>query len=300
VREAATALGLDESISFAYVASKELEGAGFGAVPLARIANPLSEDRAILRPSLLPRLLGAVGHAWRHGEPRVRLFEVGTVFAPGGKQDGPGPLRERTQVAFVLAGPRDVYLGRAEDVDFFDAKGLVEALVRRLCGTAIGLHTDAPPPPWAHPRKFAHVTVEGTAVGTFAELHPDVRAALELPRGAVVAELEGAPLAAVQRLPVAQAPAKFPSVRRDVALLVSRAQPAGAIAALLQQQAGALCQRVELFDRYVGPELPEGTHSLAFALWFRSPERTLTDEQVETATRTALAAVGETFGARQR
>lgn len=299
VRQVCASLGLDEAISYAYLSVRDLELAGFDELPRARILNPLSEDRAILRPALLPRLLGAVAHARRHGEPKVRLFEVGTVFSPEGAQE-PGLLNERTHLAAVLSGPRDSYLTRPDDVDFYDGKGFVEALVEALCNTAPQFHADAPPPRWAHPRKYAHVTLEGMALGTVAEIHPDVREAMDLQRAVVAIELEAAPLAAVYKTPVARVPSRFPTVRRDVALLVDRSRPAGAIAAMLREHAGAYCEKVELFDRYQGPELPAGTHSLAFALWFRSTERTLTDEEVDTWVRTAVARVTEAFGARQR
>jgi phenylalanyl-tRNA synthetase beta chain len=144
------------------------------------------------------------------------------------------------------------------------------------------------------------VSVNGARLGTLAELHPDVREALDLGRAVVALEFGIAPLLAAVRLPEGRAPGRFPTMRRDVALLVPRSAPAGNIAETLRSAAGALCERVEIFDRYAGKGIAEGHQSLAFALYFRSDERTLKDEEVDAWTKSALAAATEAFGATQR
>jgi phenylalanyl-tRNA synthetase beta chain len=299
IRTAMAALGLDEAVSYAFVSARDLESSGFGASTHVRITNPLSEERSLLRPSLLPGLFRAAAHAQRHGVPGVRLFEVGTVFSPDAPQER-GLAHEVSRVASVLTGPRDAYLARPSGVDFFDAKGVVEALARSLTRSTPAFEASGTPPPWAHPRRFARVMVNGHAIGLVAELHPDVREALDLPTSSVAAELDVAPLGNVRPLEPVRAPSRFPNVRRDVALLVERSQPAGAIGETLREHAGALCERVELFDRYEGKELPPGTHSLAFALWFRAEERTLTDDEVDRWREASVAAASRVHGAKQR
>jgi phenylalanyl-tRNA synthetase beta chain len=299
LRETLAGLGLDEAVSFAFISPRELEASGFESVPAARIANPLSVDRSVMRPSLLPRLFTTVSYAHRHGVPKTRLFEVGTAFGVENAAE-PGLLHETTRIALVLSGPRDSYLSRPADVDFYDAKGLVDALCIALVRVTPRYHTNQPAPAWAHPRRYAWVELDEHRLGVIGEVHPDVRDRAELPRAVVAVEIEAALFDSLRPVMLARAPGRFPTVRRDVALLLPRTAPAGDVGDALRTAAGAACSHVELFDRYVGKELPEGTHSLAFALWFRSDERTLTDDEVDGWVRAAVTAVESRFGAKQR
>jgi phenylalanyl-tRNA synthetase beta chain len=252
-----------------------------------------------MRPSLLPRLFTTVSYAHRHGVPKTRLFEVGTAFGVDNAAE-PGLLHETTRIAMIVSGPRDSYLARPADVDFYDAKGLVDALCNALVRVAPRYHTDQPPPAWAHPRRYAWIELDDHRLGVIGEVHPDVRERADLPRAVVAVEIEAALFESLRPVLQARAPGRFPMVRRDVALLVPRSAPAGDIADALRAGAGAACSSVELFDRYVGKELPDGTHSLAFALWMRSDERTLTDDEVDGWVNAAVASVEKRFGAKQR
>ena len=299
VRETMVGLGIDEAVSFAFISPREIEAAGFGDTAVGRIANPLSVERSIMRPSLLPKLFASVSHAYRHNVPKTRLFEVGTAFGARNDQE-PGLLFETTRIAMVLAGARDSYLARPGDVDFYDAKGLVDALCMALVRLVPRYHTERPAPPWAHPRRYAWLELDGHSLGVIGEVHPDVRKRADLPTAVVAVEIDAAPFESLRPLLKARAPGRFPSVRRDVALLLPRNAPAGDVANAMREAAGAACDGVDLFDRYVGKELPEGTHSLAFALWFRSDERTLTDDEVDAWLKAAVAAATARFGAKQR
>ncbi|XXX81661.1 phenylalanine--tRNA ligase subunit beta [Sorangium sp. So ce134] len=313
VRQICTGIGLHEAVTYSFLSPQELKASRFEVEPLLRLLNPLSEEKSVMRPSLVPGLLTVAQRSQRYNVPRVRLFEVSQVFLPrqgeAGGASGAGqsarverpPVDEPTRLTVLLAGPRDSYLTRPEDVDFYDGKGVVEAVLAELAGSvAPEFDLSGEPPPWAHPRKGARVTLDGRAVGYVAELHPDVRDALELTTGAVVAELDLAAVAATYRAPVAAKPSRFPAMRHDVALLLPLDVPAGRVLDLLRTTAGERCEKVELFDRYRGGELPPGTHSLGFALWFRSPERTLTDDEVDRWTKAAVDAAKARFGAQQR
>jgi phenylalanyl-tRNA synthetase beta chain len=310
VREAMTAIGLDEAVTYAFLSDTVIANASLKSH--ARLANPLGEDRASLRPSVLPGILQSAAVGARYGEPRARLFEVGTVFGAGrshdeaqATRDNVGPIEEHTELGFVLMGARDAYLTRAESVDFFDAKGVVEALVQRLAPTA-KLRADrvGDVPGWAHPAAWARLMlVDDQAekpLGIIAELHPDVREACALNAATVVGVLSVSALASVVRTPRAREPERTPTVRRDVALLVQRSHAAGDLARLLQTAAGEHCGKVELFDRYVGKELPDGTHSLAFALYFQGHGRTLTEAEVDKWITLAVQAVEREFAAARR
>ncbi|MGK4005160.1 phenylalanine--tRNA ligase subunit beta [Sorangium sp. So ce1036] len=310
VRQLCTGIGLHEAVTYSFLSPGDLRAAGLAAAPVLRLQNPLSEEKSVMRPSLIPGLLTVAQRAQRYNVPRVRLFEVSQVFLPrqgeAPAERGAGgverpPVDEPTRLAILLAGPRDTYLSPPEDVDFYDGKGVVEAVLAELAGSAAAaLDLEGEPPPWAHPRKGARVTLDGRPVGHVAELHPDVRDALELTAGAVAAELDLQAVARSYRAPVAVKPSRFPAMRHDVALLLPLEVPAGQVLDVLRTTAGERCEKVELFDRYRGSELPPGTHSLGFALWFRSPERTLTDDEVDRWTRAAVDAAKARFGAQQR
>lgn len=310
VRDTLVALGLDEAVNYAFDADALFESVGVRAS--ARIANPLSGDRAAMRPTLVAGLLKNASLAVRHGESKVRLFEVGTVFAGRANDDrfanereataaNEGPLHEETRVAFVLVGPRDSYLGDAGAVDVLDGKGVVEALVESLSRGEVRADRGGEAPPWAHRAAFARLMVGDRVIGYVSELHPSMRAPFRLPASTVVAELSLAELTATRAALRAIRPSKLPSMRRDVALLVARAHPVATVASLLRESAGERCAAVALFDRYVGKELPDGTHSVAFSMEF-SPlgDKTLTDAEVDAWVKAAVARVVQDLQAVQR
>ncbi|WP_437993974.1 phenylalanine--tRNA ligase subunit beta [Sorangium sp. So ce145] len=310
VRQICTGIGLHEAVTYSFLSPQELKAARYDDGSLLRLLNPLSEEKSVMRPSLVPGLLTVVQRSQRYNVPRVRLFEVSQVFLPWQGEAGGAsqlarverpPVNEPTRLTIFLAGPRDSYLTRPEDVDFYDGKGAVEAVLAELAGSvtpAFDLSGEAPP--WAHPKKGARVLLDGREVGYVAELHPDVREALEITSGAVVAELDLAAVAAAYKAPAAAKPSRFPAMRHDVALLLPLDVPAGEVLEVLRTTAGERCEKVEMFDRYRGEELPAGTHSLGFALWFRSAERTLTDDEVDKWTKAAVDAAKARFGAQQR
>ncbi len=290
-------LGLDEAVFPVFISAREIEALGLSPDDGVRLSNPLSEERAILRPSLLPRLVAAIGNARRRGEPRVRMFELGAVFGPDPNEVLP---RETTRLGIALAGPRDAWLERPEEVDFYDLKGIVEELCERSTGAPARFAPLDAPPAWAHPRAVAGVWIGDTLAGTLGLLHPDVVTRADLGRPALVAELDAEALGVTLRSPQAKAPPRFPSVRRDVALLVRRDLPAAEIIASLRALAGPACASVTLFDRYLGAELPAGTHSLGFTLTFRADDRSLHDAEVDALAAAAVEGARTRFDATRR
>ncbi|MEZ4391919.1 MAG: phenylalanine--tRNA ligase subunit beta [Polyangiales bacterium] len=294
-RELATALGFDEAIHFTFISPRECASLGFDPARCLRVTNPLSEERSVMRPSLLPKLVGSIAHARRHGEQRVRLFEVGSVFGLSAE----ALPEEHTRLALVMAGPRDAWLSRAEEVDFYDLKGVVEELVAQSTGEEACFHREGELPAWAHPRAAACVRVGGVDVGFIGALHPDAVEGADLGRGALAAELSLAGVSTRLRAPLARAPSRQPASRRDVSLLVSTRHAAQAITEALSLAAGPLCQSVTLVDRYEQGLAPEH-HALTFSLVFRGEERTLLDAEVDAATQRAVDAVATTFEATRR
>lgn len=302
LREQAAAIGLDEAVNYAFVSRRELE---LARVPTdcVELANPLSDERAVLRTSLLPGLAADVRRARRHQVARAKLFEVARTFHPVADAVLPS---ERQRIAIALAGLRRAWIGDAEPFDFFDVKGVVEALVRPLVGVLpetvldAALAVDAP---FLHPRRRARVRVAGLDVGALGELHPDVVDALELGGAVAYAELDiGALLAAADRVgpPIARSLPRFPSATRDIAVVVAEPLPAAEVASALREAAGELVEDVSLFDLYRGAPVPAGHKSLAFHVVYRDRDATLTDARVDEAHGRLVKAAEARFGASLR
>ncbi len=309
---ALAAAGLVEVTTPPFVAPERLAALG-GAPASPALVNPLSEAEGVLRPTLLPGLVGAALRATGRGTADVALFETGLVFreerapepveAPG--VDGrPSDAELAALDASLPAQPRHAGvllcgLRQGRPVDWADP---VEALV--AVGRALGLQlqVEAGPPDDAawHPGRCARLLLDGRPVGTAGELHPRVVASCGLPARAVAGEVDlDALVAAAVALPPVPAPvvSHFPPAAVDVALVVEDATPAAAVEAALRDGVGPLLEDLRLFDVYRGPQVGDGRRSLAFALRLRAPDRTLTDVEVLGARDAAVAEAGRRTGA---
>jgi phenylalanyl-tRNA synthetase beta chain len=292
VKEALASFGLDEATCYSFVPESLLErlGAGDGIV---RIANPLNAERAAMRTTLLAGLLENLKRAATRYEPSLRQFEVGRTF-----HDEGGELpREALRAATLLSGPRDAWVGEARaDHDFFDAKGIAQALVRGVTGVEAEIVATASSR-HLHPARACAIRVDGAEIGSVGEIHPDVLASQKLPRGAVCFEIDVLALWAKRRRPRVQPLSEFPPMVRDVALLVAEEQDAGPIADALREACGQLAVQVALFDIYRGKGIDEGKKSLAYSVTYRALDRTLTDAEVDALHRGAVAHVAQSFSA---
>jgi phenylalanyl-tRNA synthetase beta chain len=273
VRDASVRSGLREAKPLPFVSEEDLALMGDrDAIPLA---NPLRAEEAWLRTHVLPGLLHTAARNQRWGTGSISIFEVGTVFRSA------DPVEERRQVGFVLCGAAgEGWTADGREYDVLDARGAVEALLDDL-GVAGWTLGDPPAAPF-HPGRSAQIFLQDRPVGLVGELHPRVAASLDIEGRVSAAELELEPLraAASRAFRLVEVP-RFPPVRRDLAFVVDDEVPAGAVQAALEGAGGELLDRSVLFDVFRGGAIPEGSKSLAFALEFRAPDRTLTDAEVE-------------------
>ncbi len=292
VRSSLVRAGLREVrlLSFASEADLELTG-DRNAV---RVTNPLAADEGYLRTRLLPGLLRALRRNMYRHVRTAALFEVGTVFRP--RRD---TVEERPRVAFGVAGVAGgTWVDPERPLDFFDAKGIVEALSDDL-RVSLGFGDPAGPP--LHPGRSARVTVGGEEVGVVGELHPGVGKELDLQGRVIVGELDlpGLLAAAPTTLTVRDVP-RFPPVRRDLAFTVAEDVPAATVQRHLERAAGDLLGTCLLFDVHAGPPLPPGKKSLAFSVDFRAADRTLTDEEANQAVSRIVDRLAREVGAQLR
>lgn len=294
LRSMLTAAGFFEAVTFGFIADRAAApfAAGGDLVP---IANPLSELFAVLRPSLLPGLVDAVAHNRRREQRDVRLFEIGGRFTrSGGERQALGCVWTGTAAA-------EHWSGTGRPVDVFDMKAIVE----RVCEAA-GAEVQAAPveEPWLVPGRSASVSASGTRVGIFGQLAEPVAAAHGLPGSdpVYVAEVDLdalAPLAARRVVRVEPLP-RYPSVIRDISILIDDTLPAADVHRTIRDAAPATLVRVAEFDRYQGKGIPADKVSLSLRLTFRSSDRTLTDAEVQTAMEHVIAALRDRHGAVQR
>ena len=301
LKERAAAVGLTQAINLAFTSLKQLELARV-SMNAVRVANPLSEERNVLRTSLLPGLALNAARAERHQVGRVALFELARVFEASSEV----LPRERHQLALILAGERASWVGDTARFDFYDAKGLLESICTPLLHRAIETVSDeavAAEQPSLHPRRCARIRAAGRSLGVVGELHPDVLDAFSLSGPVLYAELDVEALVAAAEQPAEtglRALPRFPASTRDLAVVVEESSEAGAVAAALREAGGALVEAVELFDLYRGGQLPAGKKSLAFRIRYRDPEATLTDARVEEAHARVVAATQQQFAASLR
>ena len=318
------AQGLSEVWGAPFVGEDRLSALGLDAASetarTVRLANPLSDEQPWLRTSLVSTMVDALRRNVARGAKDVGLFELGLVLALDGPQRtaptvdvGVQPSAETLDAILAAVPPQPRHLGilltgdrdragwwgagRAADVhDVLDlVRSVGEALGVRLVLTADG------PMPW-HPGRCARVALaDGTIVGHAGELHPKVVAALGIPARSVGAELDLDVLTVAAEDTVrARTLATHPMAQSDVALVVEASVPAAAVREALVVGAGGLLESAQLFDVYAGDQVGEGHKSLAYRLTFRSPERTLTTEEVSQMRDDAVAAAARAVGAVQR
>jgi phenylalanyl-tRNA synthetase beta chain len=296
VRDILAGAGLWEARLWTFTPASDLELFGDGRSRGIRLANPVAEDDAYLRTSLLPGLLRAARRNVAHRRASVRLFEVGNTFVA---QDA--EPREVERLAAVLTGAaEDEWPGERREMDYLDAKGVLAHLMDSLGVEGWTLSQFSVDP--FHPGRCTEVIVPGEPpIGEVAELHPRAAEAFDLPGRVAVFELELPPLlAAASAGRRYREISRFPPVHRDLAFVVDREMPAGAVRDGLVEEAGDLLDRALLFDVYEGDPLPAGKKSLAFSVDFRAVERTLTDQEVDERVRAVADRLRREFGAEVR
>jgi phenylalanyl-tRNA synthetase beta chain len=294
LREQLAARGYYEAVNLSFVAADLLTRWNF-IDRLVPLANPLSADLAVMRPSLLPGLIEALRHNRARQQERVRLFEVARVFAAG------DPPVETPSLAIVASGNAhaEQWGEPSRALDFHDLKGDFDALIawggepQRWSVHSDGL------PGWLHPGRGARVARDGETVGYLGALHPQLAKALDLGADVHVLELALEPLLA-RRLPKAQAVPRFPMVRRDIAVDLPEEVSWSQVEQTVRNSLGERLKELQLFDRYSGKGVEAGRKSLAMGLILQDASRTLTDDDADRCVQEAIAALEHTCKAKLR
>jgi len=267
----------------------------------ALLHNPLAQDQSALRAQLLPNLLNSVALNRKRGTRNVQLYEIGTVFSMA---DGRKQPKETETVCAVLCGSwnKPGWNMPVAELDFFDAKGIVETLLREL-GITRGrfvVPEDANYP-YLQPGRIAELHLGGRSIGVLGELHPSALEAFDIDEPVMCFELQCKPLfKAAKDIEEVHMPSKFPGIEFDIALLVDADVTAESITQRIESSGKkTFLDSVRLFDVFDGKGVPEGKKSLTFNLSYRA-DRTLTTEEVEPQHEKILTTLQKTTGATLR
>jgi len=295
LRHVLTAAGFSEAVTYTFIDAAEAAPFAGGDEPSVPLAYPLSQNFAVLRPSLLPGLVESVAHNRRHDTRDVRLFEIGACFSPTRGE------HHRLAIALTGAGVPEHWGGGQRPVDFYDAKGVVERIGEALRLPLAFTEADAP---YLAPGRAAACAAGGVSVGILGQLIPaqSERRGLLGSDEIYVAEFD---LDAIDRLvPAADRQVeplpRFPSIVRDISIVIDEGLHADRVRATVRGVAPSTLVQVREFDRYKGKGIPEGRYSLSLRLTFRSPERTLTDADAQEAMERIMEALARQHQAVQR
>jgi phenylalanyl-tRNA synthetase beta chain len=301
VRSALVGAGLLELMTLPFVGADDVEALrlpeGDPRRRSVRVVNPMQAERPWLRTQLVSSLLRAAqtNRARQVGE--LRCFELARVFRAG----EPGALPDEPIEAVALLAPgeaRSLWAKQPPPV-FFEAKGVAERLLAELGVAARFRGGDVEP--FLHPGAAGEFRVGRRRGVTVGELHPELRARVELegPIALVIVDVDALDAAERQAAQVRE-PSRFPSVERDLAVLLAADVAAGEVAEAMRETGGASLESVAIFDRFAGPGVPEGKVSVAFRLLFQRADRTLTEAEVGEATERVIAMLARRFAGELR
>jgi phenylalanyl-tRNA synthetase beta chain len=268
-------------------------------LPYVRLQNPITPERVVMRHSLLASVLEILERNTRLSE-RLALFEVGPVFIPQAGQELPD---EPARLAIALSGLRSEPAwdkSETSNMDFFDLKGILEALLAEIHLPDLSFEPASQPS--YHPGKCASLKSGQTVFGVFGELHPLVKQHFDFAPAPVLAaeiDLELLMKLATVRYEIKPVPV-FPPVLEDIAVIVDEQVPATGIVDVIRQAGGKLLADVRLFDTYRGEQIGAGKKSMAYALTYMAPDRTLTDAEAAQIRQRIIRRLEQELGAKLR
>jgi phenylalanyl-tRNA synthetase beta chain len=297
LRNILVGFGFQEALTYPLVSLEKLQKLSPKLalkIPPLKVANPMTREQEFLRTSLQPGLLSTLAHNQKFEQAGIRLFEIGKVFLPQGK-DLP---EEKEVLCALVSGARTELSWQAdkEMLDFFDAKGAVENLLSQLGLKASFENSDDED---LYPGRGANIIIEDNRVGIVGDLHPRVAQAFELSNTVGLMEIDLAKLLTeITGTGVYRSIPRFPSVSRDIALVIDEQASYRRVEEVIESF--PLVTKVSLFDLYRGEQVTQGKKSFAIRIVYQSPSRTLTDEEVDRTQKQMLARLRQELGATLR
>lgn len=287
--------GLYESLTYSLTSEKSAHKYALETAPTTKLLMPISEERSVLRQSIIPHLLEVATYNVARRNDSVALYEISSVFLD---EEEDGLPKEVAHVAAVVTGKWVDHAWQAETkkVDFFVLKGIVEGMMEKL-GLTAGISFEAAVLDGMHPGRTANIYLNNKRIGFVGQIHPTVQNERDL-KDTYVMEMNLDKILSLDVGELLYTPVpRFPSITRDIALVVSSETSASTLERVIQRAGGKLLKNVKLFDLYEGDNVESGKKSIAFSLTYQDPERTLTDDEVVKAHDKVLAALTSEAGA---
>jgi phenylalanyl-tRNA synthetase beta chain len=311
LRNILTGFGFQEILTYSLVSLEKLQKLSPKLelkIPPLKVANPMTREQEFLRASLRAGLLATLAHNQKFEQAGIRLFEIGKIFLPQhppviaseakqSQEERELPQEKETFCA-VLSGARAELSWQAdkEPLDFFDTKGIVENLLNQL---GLKVSFDIGDDEGLFPGRGASIIVDDDKVGIVGDVHPKVTQAFELSNTIGLIEIDlGKLLTKITGIKEYQSIPRFPSVTRDIALVIDEQVSYGKVEEIIQSF--PLVTKVTLFDLYRGEQIAEGKKSFAIRIVYQSPSQTLTDEEVDQTQEQMLARLHQELGATLR
>ncbi|KZZ85919.1 phenylalanine--tRNA ligase subunit beta [Bacillus sp. SJS] len=298
VRQYLEGAGLLQAITYSLTSKEKAVQFALKETEMTRLSLPMSEDRSVLRQSLLPHLLEVLNHNLSRQMDQAAVYETGSVFLTKGKDEQPV---EKEHLAGAITGlwEQHQWQGEKKPLDFFVVKGILDGLFSEL-GLSEQVEYKAASREGLHPGRTAELYINGVLAGAVGQLHPTIQKEMDLSETYVfelmLEDLMEQEIGEIQYTVIP----RYPSITRDIALVVDKEVAAGEMLSVIKAAGGTLLKEAVIFDLYEGDRMEEGKKSVAFSILYLDPERTLTDEEVTKAHEKVLNAVSEKFGAALR
>lgn len=295
VADTLVARGYTEVVTYGFVSPAASEAIDPGAATVA-LTNPISSDLSVMRRSLWPGLLEAARENMSRQQPRLRVFETGRRFEPAAD----GGVAESDVVAGLAIGSRwpEHWDAGGDDIDFFDVKGDVEALLQ-MTGRAREFRFEPETHAALKPGQSARIRIDGRTAGWIGCVHPNVQREFDLRKPAIVFELQS-DVAFAARVPAHESVSRFPHVRRDLAMVVPEEVTAQQVLDRVYEAGGMLLRRAHVFDVYRGQGVEASRKSIGLGLILQDTSRTLTDDDADRAVDSVTRMLERKLGARIR
>lgn len=295
VRQFLEGAGLFQAVTYTLTSEEKVSQFALDKRDPIRLAMPMSEERSMLRQSIVPQLLEVLKYNTARANENVAVFETGAVFLSKGKNVQPEEI-EHLAGAMTGLWVNHQWQGEKKPVDFYVAKGVLEGLFAKLGLTDMVKYVPANVA-GLHPGRTAAILLNGENIGFVGQIHPTMQKELDL-KGTYVFELSLKAVFAAETKPLqyAEIP-RFPSITRDIALVADQGTLAENLREIIRTAGAPLLKEVHVFDLYEGEHMEKGKKSIAFSLKYADPERTLTDDEVTEVHEKVLKALEEQAGA---
>jgi len=292
IRDILTNSGFLEAINYSFISPKFFEITASDMRSGLKLLNPLTEEQSVMRQSLIPSLLQTLQYNVNHNNNDIKIFEVGRVFVSSGKEN-----EERELISGLMSGLRygEVWNASRESIDFYDVKGEVEKVLTGVGieGYRFNANTDIT---FLHPGKASLIEADGKRVGIAGEIHPDILQRLDIKQSACVFEMDISAIMSMGSQKRYSPIVRYPMIVRDAAMIVNKEIQLQELYDAIKGLCIKLLEEVTVFDVYYGANIPEDKVSIAFHFMYRSPEKTLTDEEVNKAHSIILENLKGKFG----